>query len=388
MQAPLEFGWFLPTWGDTTCYGDRSKFIPPSAGLFDRVILAAEAAGFEYFLVPVAATCWEAWISSAMAMAKTKRIKALVAARPGYVSPVQLAKMGATFDQLSGGRLAVNLIAGQSDVEAQAEGITLVKEDRYALMDEDVSIMKVLWSTHGPVDFAGRFHTLKGARITPQTLQQPYPRFYLGGGSAEAWEISAKHSDIHLFWGDTPERIAENIATIRGMAARHDRTEAIGFGMRLQILCRETEAEAWDAAHELVRDVTAAQTRFIRTHYASSVANQRVQQLAREHGDLIGPHLWTGVTRVRPGAGIMVVGNPRQCADTLQQFIDLGCTSFCLSGYLHDEEATRFARWVRPRLAERNAGRIRSVPNSPVTGRHSESGEDRDAAVHVESKRP
>ncbi len=104
MQTPLEFGWFLPTSGDTTCYGDRDAFIPPSGALFDRVILAAEAAGFEYFLVPVASTCWEAWIASAMAVAKTKRIKALVAARPGYVSPVQLAKMGATFDQLSGGR--------------------------------------------------------------------------------------------------------------------------------------------------------------------------------------------------------------------------------------------------------------------------------------------
>jgi alkanesulfonate monooxygenase len=229
------------------------------------VILAAEAAGFEYFLVPVAATCWEAWISSAMAVAKTKRIKALVAARPGYVSPVQLAKMGATFDQLSGGRLAVNLIAGQSEAESRAEGIALDKEDRYALMDEDVSIMKALWSAPGAVDFAGRFHTLKGARISPQPLQQPYPRFYLGGGSAEAWEISAKHSDIHLFWGDTPARIAENMTTIRGMAARHGRAAAIGFGMRLQILCRETEAEAWDAAHELVRDVTEAQTRFAPT---------------------------------------------------------------------------------------------------------------------------
>jgi alkanesulfonate monooxygenase len=223
-------------------------------------------------------------------------------------------------------------------------------------MDEDVSIMKALWSANGPVDFAGRFHTLKGARISPQPTQMP--RFYLGGGSADAWELSAKHSDIHLFWGDTPERIAENIATIRNMATRHGRAETIGFGMRLQILCRETEAEAWDAAHELVRDVTEAQTRFIRNHYAGSAANQRVQQLAREHGNLIGPHLWTGVTRVRPGAGIVVVGNPVQCAETLQQFIDLGCTSFCLSGYLHDEEATRFARWVRPLLAERNQGRM------------------------------
>jgi alkanesulfonate monooxygenase len=356
MNAQLEFGWFLPTSGDTTCYGDRGKFIQPSAALFDRVVLAAEGAGFEYFLVPVSATCWEAWISSAMAVAKTKHIKALVAARPGYVSPVQLAKMGATFDQLSGGRLAINLIAGQSETETRAEGINLPKEDRYALMDEDVSIMKALWTATGPVDFAGRFHTLKGARISPQPSQ--LPRFYLGGGSMDAWELSAKHSDVHLFWGDTPERIAENIATIRNIAARHGRAGKIGFGMRLQILCRETEAEAWDAAHELVRDVTDAQTRFIRTHYASSAANQRVQQLAREHGDLIGPHLWTGVTRVRPGAGIVVVGNPRQCADTLQQFIDLGCTSFCLSGYLHDEEATRFARWVRPLLAERNHGRM------------------------------
>lgn len=358
MHEQLEFGWFLPTSGDTTCYGDHNAFIPPSAALFDRVMLAAEAAGFEYFLVPVATTCWEAWISSAMAVAKTTRIKALVAARPGYVSPVQLAKMAATFDQLSGGRLAVNLIAGQSETEARAEGITLAKEDRYAMMDEDVCIMKALWTASGPVDFSGRFHSLKGARISPQPFQRPYPRFYLGGGSAEAWALSAKHSDVHLFWGDTPERIAANMASIRGLAARHGRAEAIGFGMRLQILCRETEAEAWDAAHELVRDVTEAQTRFIRSHYASSVANQRVQQLAREHGELIGPHLWTGVTRVRPGAGIVVVGDPEQCASTLQQFIDLGCTSFCLSGYLHDEEATRFARWVRPLLAERNRGRM------------------------------
>jgi len=243
-------------------------------------------------------------------------------------------------------------------VEALSEGIKLAKEDRYALMDEDVSIMKALWSARGPVDFEGRFQTLKGARISPRPFQRPYPRFYLGGGSAEAWEVSAKHSDIHLFWGDTPERIAENMRTIRGMAARHGRAEAIGFGMRLQILCRETEAEAWDAAHELVRDVTEAQTRHIRTHYASSAANRRVQQLAREHGELIGPHLWTGLSRVRPGAGIVVVGDPRQCAATLQQFIDLGCESFCLSGYLHDEEATRFARWVRPLLVERNPGRM------------------------------
>ena len=95
-----------------------------------------------------------------------------------------------------------------------------------------------------------------------------------------------------------------------------------------------------------------------RTLYNNSVANLRVQQLAREYGDLLLPHLWTGITRVRPGAGIAVVGNPAQCADTLQQFIDAGCHSFCLSGYLHDEEAERFGRLIRPILAENNRGRL------------------------------
>ena len=53
-----------------------------------------------------------------------------------------------------------------------------------------------------------------------------------------------------------------------------------------------------------------------------------------------------------------MVGNPSQCADTLQKFIDAGCHSFCLSGYLHDEEAERFGRLIRPILAENNRGRL------------------------------
>ena len=357
-MRPLEFGWFLPTSGDTTCYGDAAAQISPSLEMFDRVVAAAEAAGFEYLLVPVSTACWDAYIASAVMIGRSRSIRMLVAARPGYVNPVLLAKMITAFDQLSGGRVAVNLIAGQSDTETAAEGIRWSKEERYALMDEEVSILKALWTAKAGVNFEGRFHTLRGARIAPPPFQQPHPRFYLGGGSGQAWEISAKHADVHLFWGDTPDRIAANMRDIRALAAAHGRAEDIGFGMRLQIVCRETEEAAWDAAHELVRDTTEGQARYIREHYASSAANRRVQELARTHGELIAPHLWTGITRVRPGAGIAIVGNPEQCAATLQQFIDLGCHSFCLSGYLHDAEAERFARLVRPILAERNRGRM------------------------------
>ncbi|MGH6751231.1 MAG: LLM class flavin-dependent oxidoreductase [Bradyrhizobium sp.] len=356
-MRPLEFGWYLPTHGDTTAYGLMEAQIAGSPELCDRVVQAAEAAGFEYLLIPVGSVCWEAWITGAFMAARSSTIKPLIAARPGYINPVLLAKMISTFDQMSGGRICINLIAGQNESEVEGEGVGYAKEERYALMEEEVSILKALWTTRGPVTFEGKFHKLSGAHIRPRPLQQPFPKFYLGGGSRQAWELSAKHSDVHLFWGDLPERIASNIVEIREMARAHGRENDIGFGMRLQVICRENEADAWEAADQLVRHATERQKQEMKTLYNKSEANQRVQQLAREHGDLLMPHLWTGITKVRPGAGIAVVGNPAQCADTLQQFIDAGCHSFCLSGYLHDEEAERFGRLIRPILVENNRNR-------------------------------
>ena len=356
-MRPLEFGWYLPTHGDTTAYGLMEAQVPGSPELCERVVKAAERAGFEYLLIPVGATCWEAWMAGAFMAARSQTIKPLIAARPGYINPVLMAKMISTFDQMSGGRICINLIAGQNESEVEAEGVRYAKEQRYELMEEEVSILKALWTTQGPLHFNGKFHTLGGAHVRPKPLQKPHPKFYLGGGSRQAWEMSAKHSDVHLFWGDLPDKIADNIAEIRAMARAHDRENAVGFGMRLQIICREDERDAWEAAEQLVRHATERQKQEMKTLYNNSVANQRVQQLAREHGDLLLPHLWTGITKVRPGAGIAVVGNPEQCARMLQQFIDAGCHSFCLSGYLHDEEAERFGALVRPILAANNRGR-------------------------------
>lgn len=358
---PLEFGWFVPTAGDATCLVDPEKQIAPSPEMMERVVEAAEAAGFEYLLVPVQTACWEAWITGAFLAARSSRIRMLIAARPGYITPFLTAKMVTTLDQLTRGRVCVNLIAGQSDAETESEGVRWAKEDRYEMMEEEVRLLKALWTATGRVDFEGRFHTLANALLMPRPFQDPHPPFYLGGGSSQAWDISAKHANVHLFWGDTYARIRENITEIRRRAAVHGRENEIAFGMRLQIVCRETEEQAWEAARELVRGVTESRTAILRERTATSEANRRVQQLREEHGELIEEHLWTGISTVRPGAGIAIVGNPEQCAGVLQNYIDAGCSSFCLSGYLHDDEAARFASMVRPILVARNPGRMHEI---------------------------
>ena len=333
---------------DTTAYGVPEAGVDVTPEYLSKVAKTAEESGFDYILIPVDRACWEAYITGAFITANTSRISSLIAARPGYINPVLLAKMISAFDQMSSGRICVNLIAGQADEEVKSEGVTYTKEERYALMDEEVTIMKLLWTEENPVNFKGYFHQITGASINPKPSRQP--RFYLGGGSAAAWELSAKHSDVHLFWGDMPEQIAENITELRSLAARHERETELEFGMRLQIICRESEAEALQAAEDLIHHIPEARRDLLKIRVAGSEANQRVQELAAEKGLWIAPHLWSGLTRFRPGAGIAVVGDPQQCADTLQQFIDAGCTSFCLSGYLHDEEAERFGRLVRPLL--------------------------------------
>ena len=108
----IHFGWFIPTFGDGQGYGDKDGRIPAGMDLFVDVAQAAEDAGFEFALVPVEVNCWEAWISCSMIAARTERLRLLVAARPGYIVPTLMAKMVTTFDQLGGGRVYINLIAG------------------------------------------------------------------------------------------------------------------------------------------------------------------------------------------------------------------------------------------------------------------------------------
>ena len=363
---PLTFGWFLPTSGDSTNLGDPKAKIAQSTALFDDIVDAVDNGGFQYMLLPVNAFCWEATVVSSYYVAKTKHVAPLIALRSAYMNPTLAAKMFATLDQMSRGRLCINLIAGINNDDTTGDGIMDSKEVRYEKMDEEVEIMKRLWAAEKPIGYRGKHYQVDTV-IQPTTYQKPHPPFFLGGGSEQALDISAKHASVHLFWGDRPATIAEKIQDIRQRAAKYERADHIQFGMRLQIVCEETEEEAWAAAYRLIDGASRFQLANMRAGKDSatgirrtSEANRQVWRLLEESGqDLkIHPHLWTGISMVRSGAGIAVVGNPEQVASTLQEFVDAGCTSFCLSGYTHARMARLFSECVMPYFEGRIADRI------------------------------
>ncbi|MDO5604817.1 MAG: LLM class flavin-dependent oxidoreductase [Paracoccus sp. (in: a-proteobacteria)] len=354
-HMPLSMGWFIPTLGDTSSFSDPSNDIPQSLEHFERVALAAENAGFDYALIPVTPYCWDAWVTASFIVARTQRLKALVAIKPGFIHPVAQAKMVTAFDQMSKGRIYVNLIAGLSEKDAYAEGQIVSKEARYDQLAEEVELLTRLWTEEG-VEHEGQYYQVHGPKVLPRPFQQTHPPFFLGGGSEQAAEISAKHSAVHLFWGDYPEKIGEQIAEMRQRAAKYGRGDEIRFAMRLQVICRENEADAWAHADQLIAGADESWKAQVKEMMAESVANQRMKQLSNTVRRKMTPHLWTGITEVRPGAGVAVVGNPEQVAQQLQDFIDVGCSGFCLSGYPHHTEAEIFGRLVMPLLKARNGG--------------------------------
>lgn len=363
----IKLGWFIPTSGDTAAFGVPEQTYAPSLEHFVAVARAAEDAGFSYALVPVQTYCYEAWVTCSMISAKTERLVMLVAARPGYIQPATMAKMVSTFDQLSDGRIYINLIAGPGGAEEAAEGLFYGHDDRYAVMDETVTLMKRLWTEREPVDFDGNFFRVEQGAIRPFTVQKPHPPFYLGGISPAAMEICGKHADVYLAWLDTPEQIGGLYRRAKESAAEHGRAESLELGLRAQVIVRETEEEAWAAANALIEHTPENLKASIADMWNQSQANQRMKELSSAEGYRVGRHLWSGLTIARPGTGVAIVGNPEQVAGTLMEYIELGATNLCLSSYPHHTEATRFGDLVLPLLKQagltiRDESPLKGVP--------------------------
>ena len=164
----------------------------------------------------------------------------------------------------------------------------------------------------------------------------------------------ASQLDAYLTWGEPPHAVAEKFADVRARAARHGRQ--VKLGVRLHVIVRETNEEAWAAAERLIskltdEDIAKSQASFARM---DSVGQARMAALHGGRRDKleVAPNLWAGVGLVRGGAGTALVGDAATVAERLQEYVDLGADTFVLSGYPHLEESIRFAELVFPLLGK------------------------------------
>jgi len=350
-QDGVNVLWFLPTHGDGRYLGTTTGGREVNLSYLKQVAQAADSLGFYGVLLPTGRSCEDSWVIASALVPQTRNLRFLVAVRPGLSSPTLAARMTATLDRISEGRLLINIVTGGDPVENAGDGIFLNHDERYEVTREFLDVYRRLLAGEH-VTYEGKHIKLDDGHLLFPPLQQPSPPLYFGGSSAAANDVAADHIDKYLTWGEPPAAVAAKIREVRALAEARGRK--VSFGIRLHIIVRETNEKAWQAADELISHldeatIAAAQKVFSRL---DSVGQARMSALHGGQRDKleVSPNLWAGVGLVRGGAGTALVGDGATVAARMQEYIDLGIDSFILSGYPHLEESYRVAELVLPRL--------------------------------------
>jgi alkanesulfonate monooxygenase len=350
--SPLDMFWFIPVTGDGSYLGSDVGTRPADFHYLKQIAQAADRLGFGGALIPVGAHCEDPWITAAALAPHTERLRFLVALRPGLATPTHFARQAAALDRISNGRFLVNLVSGGDGKELAGEGIFLSHDERYAHAAEFLTIFRRLLDGE-TVDFDGRYQKVKGARLLFPPVQKHLPVWF-GGSSDVAHDLAAAQTDVYLTWGEPPDQVKEKLEDVRARAQAKGRN--VKFGLRIHLIVRETEEEAWQVANKLISNISdeaiaVAQRKF--AEESDSVGQKRMSALhggGRRDKLEIAPNLWAGVGLVRRGAGTALVGDPKTVAARLREYQALGVDTVIASGYPHLEEAYKVAELLFPEL--------------------------------------
>jgi alkanesulfonate monooxygenase len=344
----VEVAWFAALCDDDYEFlGVPDPLLRSSFDHCGNIVRKAEGHGFDNVLLPsgydlgIDSTAFAAGIAT-----QTSRINLLLAVRCAELWPPQLARQLATIDQMSGGRLTINIIS--SDLP----GAPLASGPRYARSTEVMHLLRALLNGER-VDHDGQFYAIHLDPPRARPISSVAPPFYFGGLSEDARQCAAEAADVYLLWPDTMANVAAIKADMTARAATFHRT--LRFGYRVHVVVRDTEELARAAADRLLSKLDDSVGESIRSKSLDSQsAGVRRQAELREsaggNDGYVEDNLWTGIGRARSGCGAAIVGDPDQVLAKLNAYAAMGIEAFILSGYPHAEECDLFARHVLPHL--------------------------------------
>ena len=365
----MDILWFIPTHGDGKYLASSKGARETNFAYVKQIAQAVDELGYEGVLIPTGKACNDPWVTASALAAVTQKLKFLIAVRPGIMTPSVAARMTATLDQISDGRLLINVVTGGDPVELAGDGVFSSHSERYEVTDEFLDIWRNLLAGE-TVNYEGDHLKVEGGEVLFRGVQEPHPPIYFGGSSDSGIAVSAKHSDVYLTWGEPPQQVKEKVDRVRAEAAKQGRE--IEFGIRVHVIVRETNEEAWQAANELIKYVDDEAIRKAQEVFSryDSVGQKNMSVLHNgERNNLeISPNLWAGVGLVRGGCGTAIVGDPETVAARIREYQEVGIDKFILSGYPHLEEAYQFAELVFPLLNYKQNRKASGAPKGEIVG--------------------
>ncbi len=308
----IHFGITLPqikrSWQETRAAAETFDLLG-----FDSVWLNDHLLGVPMPSLPIL----EAWTTLSAVAAVTKRVRVGTLVSPvGFRNPALLAKMAATLDQISDGRVIVGLGCGWFQMEFEGYGYPFPPlRRRLEQLEEATVLIKRLW-TEPQVSFEGRHFTARDAFCEPKPVQQPHPPLLIGGGGERVLlHLVAAHADIWNNLAVNQNELARKVQLLREHCARVDRSwESLTISQQCLVVIGSDEAEA-------------------------EAKLQKAQAIYGGHMGAPGP--------------LTIAGSPERVIDRIRAHVELGCRMFVMEFFGRDtrEPAQLFAERVIPAFA-------------------------------------
>jgi FMNH2-dependent dimethyl sulfone monooxygenase len=346
----VRYGYWLPVFGGWL-RNVADEGMEASWAYVKRLAQRSEEIGFDVTLIAelnlndikgVEANSLDAWSTAAALAAVTERIELMVAVRPTFHLPALLAKQAANIDQISGGRLTLNVVSSWWADEARKYGVSFEQhDDRYARTSEWLDVLDGAWS-RDHFSYSGKYYRVEDNVLEPKPVSKPRPCLYAGGESAAAKNLIAEKCDAYLMHGDPPERVRDKIADLRGRRARHADLAPMKFGVAGYAIVRETEREAQDEVRRIT-DVKQSAAGY--ANYQQWLAGTQLeQQVSLEDYSVSNRGLRSGL-----------VGTAEQVAERVGAFEAAGVDLVLLQFSPQLEEMERFADTVIGRRSAASA---------------------------------
>ncbi len=354
MSTSPEFLWYIPNDVKAGHRGDTATDDHNGLDTLTAQAKAIERHGWKGALI---GTGWgrpDTFTVATALAARTTTFEPLIAIRPGYWKPANFASAAATLDQLSEGRVRVNIVSGHDELAAygDTEGN---QSQRYARTKEFMRLVRRLW-TEENVSFAGEYFRVTGSTVVPRfegRNGRPHPKLYFGGASEAAEQVAASEADVQLFWGEPLDGVRERIDRLKTLSQTlHRDLPSLQFGLRITTLVRDTTEQAWADAEAKVAKMAEGKAGSWQDHRQTvATGQQRLLDLAARD-DVLDDNLYTAPGRFGGGGAstTWLVGSAHDVARSLRKYNEAGITHFILSDTPYLEEIQRQGEQLLPLL--------------------------------------
>lgn len=271
--------------------------------------------------------------------ANSKHIQVFATVHTAYNHPIVTAKQLATIDNLGGGRIGLNVVAGWNKPEYDAFGVELPEkhEDRYAYAQEWFDYVQKIWKEDSAFDWDGRFFNGKGVYGKPRPVQSHVP-ILNAAGSEQGRKFAIRNVDFLYTPIFDMGHAAATVADINEKAEAAGRD--VGVFSFVTVVCRPTQKEADD----YLRYYADENADWEAVDNLMTLQGMHAQSFTKEALETLRDRFAAG------HGGYPLVGTPDTIADELEKISNTGIRGLALAFVDYAKEFPYFRQEVLPRL--------------------------------------